>query len=1708
MMPDDYSADIETKGVVTVGGTVEGSVEAAGDRDWFAVEFEAGRTYTIDLRGSPTGDGTLSDPYLHGIYDENGNPIDGTLNDNGGTGNNSRVTFTASDAGTYYIVAGSISSHQGTYQLEVRDTTPPPDDFGATAATAGAIEVGGSVTGEIGAPRDFDWFALDAVAGHTYVIDLEGSETDAGTLANPQLRGLFGAGSGRLPGTTYDLDGGEGLNSRMTWTASETGTVYVAVRGHKDDTGTYTLSVTDTTPQDDFGDTAATAGAIEVGGSVTGEIGAPRDFDWFALDAVAGRTYVIDLEGSETDAGTLADPQVRGLFNAGGRRLPGTTNDRDGGEGLNSRMTWTAGETGTVYVAARGHKDDTGTYTLSVTDITPQAQEQEQEAANGSPVFGEASYAFELAENANGALFGIALGEVRATDPDGDAVTYSIVSGAAGRFAIDPETGALSYVGTGEDSESGVPSYELTVRASDGAAHSQVTVTVTVTDVEEEDLVASGQDGANRAPQFASTSYAFTLDENVAGVPLPVSLGLVGATDADGDAVTYSIVSGDAVRFAIDAATGALSYAGTGEDYESGTRSYDLTVRASDGAAHSDAAVTVFVGDVDEDEDEFAFSGQDGANRAPQFASPSYAFTLDENVAGVPLPVSLGLVGATDADGDAVTYSIVSGDAVRFVIDAATGALSYAGTGEDYESGTTSYDLTVRASDGAAHSDVTVTVFVGDVEEDEDEFAFSGQDGANRAPQFASPSYAFALDENVAGVPVPVSLGLVGATDADGDAVTYSIVSGDAVRFAIDAATGALSYAGTGEDYESGTTSYDLTVRASDGAAHSDAAVTVFVGDVEEDEEDLVSLGQNASVSEPGGRDLPANTTTTGAVAVGGSATGRINYADDRDWFAVTLEAGRTYLFDMKGEETGHGTLYDPNLYGVHDANGKLMPGTPAKEYDWQHDSQVAFTPEVDGTYYVVAGARHVQVGVHYIGTYALSVTDITNRAPDDFSATTSTSGAVTVGGSAQGEIDHFGDSDWFAVTLVAGKTYRIDLKGTPTGSGTLRDPYLLGIRDTDGNLIAGTRNDDGGADNNSRVFFMVEEDGVYYVMAGSNGHREGTYTLTVTETPDDYAAGTAASGTVAVGGSSTGEIDYRGDSDWFAVTLVAGKTYRIDLEGSPTDAGTLSDPHLRGIHDANGNLISGTANDNAGADRNSRVFFVAAADGTHYVAVGASGDKEGTYTLSVTEIVDDYTAGKDTSGTVTVGMSTTGEIQTPDDRDWFAVTLEANKTYRIDLEGRDTGGGTLTNPRLYGIHDADGDLISGTANGNGGAGSNSRVDFVATEAATYYVATGSDGDLTGTYTLSVTDITDGLPDDHTAGTDTSGTVTVGASATGRIDYEDDRDWFKVTLVAGKTYRIDLEGSPTGDGTLSDPYLHGIHDANGDLVAGTTNNDGGVGSNSIVFLTATADADHYVAAGAHGDKEGTYTLSVTEVADDYTAGTDTTGTVVVGGSATGTIEPPDDRDWFAVTLQAGKTYRIDLKGSLTGDGTLSDPYLRGIHDASGDFIAGTTNYDGEGGAGRNSIVHFTATADATYYVAAGAGRDTAGTYTLSVTEVADDYTAGTDTTGTVTVGGSATGKINYRLDRDWFAVTLEADTTYRIDLEGSRTGSGTLSDPYLRGIHDANGDLISGTTNDDGGTGRNSRVEFTATDDATYYVAAGAFWIRHGTYTLSVEEVM
>ena len=865
--------------------------------------------------------------------------------------------------------------------------------------------------------------------------------------------------------------------------------------------------------------------------------------------------------------------------------------------------------------------------------------------------------------------------------------------------------------------------------------------------------------------------------------------------------------------------------------------------------------------------------------------------------------------------------------------------------------------------------------------------------------------------------------------------------------------------------------------------------------------------------------DIEASVLTAGTVAVGGSVTGEIGAPGDHDWFAVTLEAGKTYRIDVRGADTRHGTLGNPFLVGMYDEDGQLIDGTSADDGGKGKNSLTLFSPATSGTYYVAAGGHRTSTG-----TYTVAVDE---NPEDDYAASVATTGAVAVGGTATGEIsllDGARDHDWFAVELEAGKTYRVEVKGSGTGNGKLAYPVLVGMYDADGTFIAGTGEGGLSTRYDSVKFFSPATSGTYYMAASARGSETGTYTVAVREGPeDDYAASVATTGTVEVGGSVTGKIEYlHGDHDWFAVELEAGKTYQIDVKRTSVRYEAVVDPDLVGIFDKDGQFIPGTDAKEIGEARKG---FTPDTSGTYYVAAGAWKDAyTGTYTVAVEELPgDDYAASTATTGTVEVGGSATGEITQivgVRDRDWFAVDLEAGKAYRIDVKGSATGDGTLRDPYLYAIHNKYG-VLHAFGNDNGGEGLNSRKVFVPASSDTFYVEVLSNGSIyssgyTGTYTVAVEEAP--FPsDDYAASVATTGTVAVGGSVMGNIQWNGDHDWFAVDLEAGKTYRIEVKGRYTGNGSLRDPNLVGIYDKDGQFIDGTRDRDSGWNYDSLKDFTPDASGTYYVVAAAGGYLiqaaggafTGTYTVVVGKPADDYAASVATTGTVAAGGSATGKIELSTngrDQDWFAVELEAGKSYRIEVKGADSRDGTLRDPVLVGVFDKDGQGIAGTG--DDDGGDRRNSLKVFTPETSGTYYVAVGGGFDDSsaiGTYRVVVTEVPDDYAASVATTGSVAVGGSAAGDIQWRDDRDWFAVELEAGNAYRIEVKGADTGDGTLRYPVLVGVYDKDGTYIDGTGDADSGAVLNNRKVFTPETTGTYYVAArsGFTYLNlKGTYTV------
>ena len=634
------------------------------------------------------------------------------------------------------------------------------------------------------------------------------------------------------------------------------------------------------------------------------------------------------------------------------------------------------------------------------------------------------------------------------------------------------------------------------------------------------------------------------------------------------------------------------------------------------------------------------------------------------------------------------------------------------------------------------------------------------------------------------------------------------------------------------------------------------------------EEEPLVSQQQLA------GDDYTGDIVNPGTVAVGGSVTGVIGpprtgfHGRDVDWFKVELLAGRTYRIDLEGASTSSGTLPDPSISGIYDAKGQKVPGTSTNNDGGEgRNARLLFAPDTGGTYYIAASSI-IQIDT---GTYRLSVTEA-----EEFSTIRSSAKTVEVGdvdNPPTGLIASDRERAWFAVELEGGISYRIEMEGVDDAlpGRALAKPAVFAVYDDHGDQVDHIFRFRG--DKVAVLDIEPPTEGTYYIVLGrAAGSSSGRYRLSVTRT-DDYQSSDQTTGTVEVGGFATGEIETRGDVDWFKVELEMGVQYEIGVLGSAVIAGALRDPYLVGIHDSSGNLIENTTDDNNGGGTNPGVLFDASTGGIYYIAVRSADGGTGTYRVNVSRgtVNDDYADGTGTTGTVAVGGFATGRIEVEKEEDWFAVELLAGVEYRIDLRGSDTFAGTLSDPLLLAVWHGATELAD-SENDDGGEGHDSRLsNFRVTQDGTYHIAVSNSDPFTGTYRLSVTATSVFGVVKHTA-TD----IAVGGSATGDIEQSGERDWFEIDLVGGKSYQIDIKGAnfwetDTTDGTLRDPYLWGIYKPNGTKIPGTEKNDGGgvdnpgFPYNTRFVFEPEVNGTYYIATAGNAHYTGTYTVEVDEV---------------------------------------------------------------------------------------------------------------------------------------------------------------------------------------------------------------------------------------------------
>lgn len=504
--------------------------------------------------------------------------------------------------------------------------------------------------------------------------------------------------------------------------------------------------------------------------------------------------------------------------------------------------------------------------------------------------------------------------------------------------------------------------------------------------------------------------------------------------------------------------------------------------------------------------------------------------------------------------------------------------------------------------------------------------------------------------------------------------------------------------------------------------------------------------------------------------------------------------------------------------------------------------------------------------------------------------------------GTVSGRFDVRGDTDWYRVQFEAGKTYEIYL-----GSGSAYLSLML----PDGTAY------DPPVSYSNKITFVAPVSGDYWVKAADSLVQGGAYQISAYEVEDANPGSTATTLTLGVGETVTQTWPLSAH-DWYAVDLVAGQSYLVQ-------AGPGNRLYM---NDAQGRLLGDVAY--------GPLHFTAETSGRYYVGVAELGGSS--YSVSLAAVADDFGASASLAGTLNVGGTAAGVWQSKSDSDWFAVTLSAGRSYRFSAVADN-----LDNwPATIKVVDANGDVLAfnrGTA---------LTTDFTAKAGGVYYVAmtsgTPSLADPSYTVSAEILPITPPPP---------STPLNIGDIIAADWQAAPESDRYSVNLVDGQSYSF----VATSSGGANSPILT-LLDADGiEVTSAFTAN----GLTSTLDVGVGRSGTYYVVA--RGLEAVAYTLSSSRGPDDYLATPLTTGTITVGGTATGSLEGNGDHDWFAVNLTAHKSY-VFTNDSGLANAVVRDAAGNALHDvAKGELTvspaqSGIYYLDVSGDAGDYSVRMF------------------------------------------------------------------------------------------------------------------------------------------------------
>ena len=270
---------------------------------------------------------------------------------------------------------------------------------------------------------------------------------------------------------------------------------------------------------------------------------------------------------------------------------------------------------------------------------------------------------------------------------------------------------------------------------------------------------------------------------------------------------------------------------------------------------------------------------------------------------------------------------------------------------------------------------------------------------------------------------------------------------------------------------------------------------------------------------------------------------------------------------------------------------------------------------------------------------------------------------------------------------------------------------------------------------------------------------------------------------------------------------------------------------------------------------------------------------------------------------------------------------------------------------------------------------------------------------------------TSATPADHGDTRAAATSMTAGARVWGAIDPTDDKDFFSFSVSRTADYWIYTLGNLDTVGKLLD----------GDGTSIDTSDRGGALPNPDNFFLwqRLQLGTYYVKVTGYGSTDEPYILRVREFTD--TTSRSNAATLSIDGSASGTIDPEDDDDYFK--LELSETTEVAIRASGFPD-TVGQ-----LQRSNGTVIA--SNDDGYLPDGRTNFLIREGLQAGTYYVKVRSYSERSdGPYSVYAAAITEPGSARTDAQP-LTLGGMAGGIIDPASDVDYFSLTL-AESTYVI----------------------------------------------------------------------------